>query len=169
MFCYNRLYQLTGRRKNPERVRKKIVMQKSIPTLRKYWKYWKWRSEAQLRSIVYIDAGGLVALSTPCIVHRGKKSNRCARMEKRSSYSLLKIGLSALSYITSYNVSHIPPLPAFFMLFSSPLSILVQRPNKSFLQRSPLFQAATTWNRFVAATASRDLPSARDIANFFEH
>ena len=52
---------------------------------------------------------------------------------------------------------------------TSPLSILVQRPNKSFLQRSPLFQAATTWNRFVAATASRDLPSARDIANFFEH
>ena len=52
---------------------------------------------------------------------------------------------------------------------TSPLSILVQRPNKSFFQRSPLFQAATTWNRFVAATASRDLPSARDIANFFEH
>ena len=40
--------------------------------------------------------------------------------------------------------------------------------NKSFFQRLPLFQAATTWNRFVAATASRDLPSARDISNFFD-
>ena len=52
---------------------------------------------------------------------------------------------------------------------TSPLSIHVQRPNKSFFQRSTLFQAATTWNRFVAATASRDLPSARDISNFFDH
>ena len=51
---------------------------------------------------------------------------------------------------------------------TSPLSIHVQHPNKSFFQRSPLFQAATTWNRFVAATASRDLPSARDISNFFD-
>ena len=51
---------------------------------------------------------------------------------------------------------------------TSSLSIHVQRPNKSFFQRSPLFQAATTWNRFVAATASKDLPSARDIANFFD-
>ena len=51
---------------------------------------------------------------------------------------------------------------------TSPLSILVQRPNKSFFQRSPLFQAATTWNRFVAAKASRDLPSARDVSNFFD-
>ena len=53
-------------------------------------------------------------------------------------------------------------------LRTSPLFIHVQRPNKSFFQRSPLFQAATTWNRFVAATASRDLPSARDISNFFQ-
>ena len=37
-----------------------------------------------------------------------EKSNRCAWMEKRSSYSLLKIGLLALSHITSYNVSHLP-------------------------------------------------------------
>ena len=51
---------------------------------------------------------------------------------------------------------------------TSPLSILVQRPNKSLFQRSPLFQAATTWNRFVAAKASRDFPSARDISNFFD-
>ena len=51
---------------------------------------------------------------------------------------------------------------------TSPLSIHVQRPNKSLFQRSPLFQAATTWKRFVAATASKDLPSARDIANFFD-
>ena len=51
---------------------------------------------------------------------------------------------------------------------TSPLSIHAQRPNKSFFQRSPLFQAATTWNRFVVATASRDLPSARNISNFFE-
>ena len=29
-------------------------------------------------------------------------------------------------------------------------------------------QAATTWNKFVAAKASRDLPSARDISNFFD-
>ena len=33
-------------------------------------------------------------------------------------------------------------------LRTSPLSIHVQRPNKSFFQRSPLFRAATTWNRF---------------------
>ena len=51
---------------------------------------------------------------------------------------------------------------------TSPLSIHFQRPNKSFFQRSPLFQAATIWNRYVAATASRDLPSARDISNFFD-
>ena len=50
---------------------------------------------------------------------------------------------------------------------TSPLSIHVQHPKKSSFQRSPLFQAATTWNRFVAATASRYLPSARDISNFF--
>ena len=55
-----------------------------------------------------------------------------------------------------------PRTSAFFMH--------VHRPNKSFFQRSPLFQAATTWNRFVAATASGrgDLPSSRDISNFFD-
>ena len=51
---------------------------------------------------------------------------------------------------------------------TSPLSTHVQRPNKFVFQRSPLFQAATTWNRFFAPTASRDLPSARDISNFFD-
>ena len=43
---------------------------------------------------------------------------------------------------------------------TSPPFIHVQRLNKSFFQRSPLFQEATTWNRFVAATASRNLPLA---------
>ena len=53
---------------------------------------------------------------------------------------------------------------------TSPLSKFSAQTNPSskLIQRSPLFQAATTWNRFVAAKASRDLPSARDISNFFD-
>ena len=54
--------------------------------------------------------------------------------------------------------NHHEQVPSPFMLSA--------QTNPSF-RHSPLFQAATTWNRFVAATASGDLPSARDISNFF--
>ena len=68
---------------NPERVRKKIITQKATPSLRKYWK-----PEPQLRSIVYIDAGAADgAVDAHAASVHPWKPNRCARMEKRSSYS----------------------------------------------------------------------------------
>ena len=44
----------------------------------------------------------------PCGIAPWEKWNRCARMEQRCSYSLLKIELWALPHITSYTVFHLP-------------------------------------------------------------